>query len=55
LNGARDAMLGGGGWGAVWPGAGILLGYSAVTLTAGMSAFRAALGRERRRGSLGHY
>jgi ABC-2 type transport system permease protein len=55
LNGAREAMLGGAGWSAVWPATGILLGYSVVTLTSGMAAFRAALQHERRRGSLGHY
>lgn len=55
LNAARDAMLGGAGWSAVWPAAGILLAYSVVTLTTGMAAFHAALRRERRRGSLGHY
>jgi ABC-2 type transport system permease protein len=55
LQGARDAMLGGAGWDAVWPAAGILLAGATVTLTAGMAAFRAALSRERRRGSLTHY
>jgi ABC-2 type transport system permease protein len=55
LNGAREAMLGGAGWGSVWPAAGILLAYAVVTLAIGMASFRAALRRERRRGSLGHY
>jgi ABC-2 type transport system permease protein len=55
LNGARGAMLGGTGWDGVWPIVAILVGCASVTLTGGMIAFRAALARERRRGSLGLY
>ena len=55
LNGARNAMLGGTGWHGVWPIVAILVGCASVTLAGGMIAFRAALARERRRGSLGLY
>ena len=48
-------MLGGTGWDGVWPAVAILAGCASVTLTGGMIAFRAALARERRRGSLGLY
>jgi ABC-2 type transport system permease protein len=55
LNGARRAMLGGTGWDGVVPTVLILIACASVTLTGGMIAFRAALARERRRGSLGLY
>ena len=55
LDAARDAMLGGTGWDGVGRTVGILLAFAAVSLTAGIVAFRAAFQRERRRGSLGHY
>jgi ABC-2 type transport system permease protein len=55
LNAARGAMLGGTGWHGVWPAVAVLIACASVTLTGGMLAFRAALARERRRGSLGLY
>jgi ABC-2 type transport system permease protein len=55
LNAARGAMLGGTGWDGVWPTVAVLAGCATITLTGGMIAFRAALARERRRGSLGLY
>ena len=55
LDGAREAMIGGTGWAGVLPIVAVLAACAVVTLTAGMVAFRAALARERRRGSLGLY
>jgi ABC-2 type transport system permease protein len=51
----RDTLIGGGGWAAIPPEAFLLLPMSIVALTAGAFAFRAALARERRRGTLGLY
>jgi ABC-2 type transport system permease protein len=55
IDGLRDALLGGAGWGATLEVAGVLVLIGAVMLTAGFAAFRAALRRERRRGTLGLY
>lgn len=51
----RDTLIGGGGWSAIPADALLLLPMSAVALGAGAFAFRAALARERRRGTLGLY
>ncbi len=53
--GMRDALLGGVGWSEVAPKLLILAAVSAVSVVAGVVAFRLALGRERRRGTLGLY
>jgi ABC-2 type transport system permease protein len=55
LNAIRDALLGGAGWGPTLKAIAILLPVAAVTLAAGVWAFRAALRREQRRGTLGLY
>lgn len=55
MEGTREALMGGAGWGAIGPNVGILLAFSAVALLAGVLAFRAALAREHRRGTLGLY
>ena len=51
----RETLLGDAGWAEVAATATILLPASLLTLTLGVVAFRAALRRERRRGSLGLY
>lgn len=51
----REPLLGGTGWAGVGDSLLVLLPISAVSLAAGFAAFRAALRRERRRGSLGLY
>ena len=51
----RESLLGDGGWSAVGTALLILVPASLVTLALGIVAFRAALLRERRRGTLGLY
>jgi ABC-2 type transport system permease protein len=51
----RNALLGGAGWGPTLKAIAILLPVAAVTLGAGVWAFRLALRREQRRGTLGLY
>jgi ABC-2 type transport system permease protein len=53
--GVRDTLLGGGGWAAVAPELLILSALSVVSLAVGIVAFRKALVRERRVGTLGLY
>jgi ABC-2 type transport system permease protein len=55
LNGAREALLGHPDWSVVWSVVPPLLPLAAVTISLGMVAFRLALTRERRRGTLGLY
>jgi ABC-2 type transport system permease protein len=55
LNAIRDALLGGAGWGPTLKAIAILLPVAGITLAAGVWAFRAALRREQRRGTLGLY
>jgi ABC-2 type transport system permease protein len=55
LNGAREALLGHPDWSLVWSVVPPLLPLAAVTISLGMLAFRLALTRERRRGTLGLY
>ena len=55
LTAAREALLGGAGWTETIPQVGILLPYAVVSLAVGIFAFRRALERERRRGTLGLY
>lgn len=55
LDGIRDALLGGAGWSAVGPAALTLAPLAAASLALGLGAFRRALRRELRRGTLGHY
>jgi ABC-2 type transport system permease protein len=51
----REALIGGVGWSAIRPEVLLLLPLSALSLCLGIVAFRAALAREHRRGSLGLY
>lgn len=55
LDGVRGALLGGQGWSSLWPTLAILLPMAAASMVAGLAAFRFALHRERRRGSMGLY
>jgi ABC-2 type transport system permease protein len=55
LEGMRETLLGGAGWGPVAADAALLLLPSVALLAAGAVAFRIALARERRNGTLGLY
>lgn len=55
IHGMREALLGGAGWSEAGPDILLLAPMSAVSLAAGILAFRVALRRERRRGTLGLY
>jgi len=55
IDGVRQALLGGAGWGEALAGVAVLAPLSALTLAAGIGLFRLALARERRRGTLGLY
>jgi ABC-2 type transport system permease protein len=55
MEGAREALIGGAGWSALGPELLVLGLLSAGALFAGVTAFRAALAREHRRGTLGLY
>jgi ABC-2 type transport system permease protein len=55
VDGMREPLLAGTGWEGVGRAVAILVPLSAVSLTLGVYAFRAALRRERRQGTLGLY
>jgi len=55
VEGMREPLLAGTGWEGVGKAAAILVPLSAVSLAVGFYAFRAALRRERRQGTLGLY
>ena len=55
LEGAREALIGGAGWDAVGTNVLLLGAVSVLALLGGVQAFRAALAREHRRGTLGLY
>jgi ABC-2 type transport system permease protein len=55
IKGMRDALLGGAGLGDVAPTLATLVPWSAASLAIGLCAFRLAVRRERRRGTLGLY
>jgi ABC-2 type transport system permease protein len=55
ISGMRDALIGGEGWSAAAGNLLALLPVAAASLAAGIYAFRLALRRERRRGTLGVY
>jgi ABC-2 type transport system permease protein len=55
VSGMRDALLGGAGWNEIAGGLLILAPLSAVSLGLGIMAFRLALRRERKLGTLGLY
>jgi ABC-2 type transport system permease protein len=55
IDGMRDALLGGAGWSAVAPALAVLAPLSVVSLALGVTAFRLALRRERRVGTVGQY
>ena len=55
VDGMREPLLGGTGWEGVGTAVAILVPLSAVSLAVGVYAFRAALRRERRQGTLGLY
>jgi ABC-2 type transport system permease protein len=55
MEATREALIGGAGWSAVGSDVLVLGAMSVAALFAGVSAFRAALAREHRRGTLGLY
>jgi ABC-2 type transport system permease protein len=55
VDGMREPLLGGTGWDGVGKAVAVLLPLAAVSLVVGAVAFRSALRRERRRGTLGLY
>lgn len=55
IEGMREPLLGGSGWDGVASALLVLLPLSVLSLAVGLFAFRAALRREKRRGSLGLY
>jgi ABC-2 type transport system permease protein len=55
MEGTRNALIGGTGWDGVATDLLVLVPVSALALVAGIAAFRAALAREHRRGTLGMY
>jgi ABC-2 type transport system permease protein len=55
MEGTREALIGGVGWSAVGAELLVVLVLSAAAMFAGVAAFRAALAREHRRGTLGLY
>lgn len=55
LEGSREALIGGAGWHAIGSDVIVLAAFSVLGLLAGVVAFRAALAREYRRGTLGLY
>ncbi|HEX7254738.1 MAG TPA: ABC transporter permease [Gaiellaceae bacterium] len=55
VDGMRDALLGGAGWSDVAPSLLLLAPLALATLFAGLVAFKLALGRERRLGTVGLY
>jgi ABC-2 type transport system permease protein len=55
IDGMREPLLGGGGWDGVGGDLLVLLPLSVLSLAIGVLAFRGALKREKRRGSLGLY
>jgi ABC-2 type transport system permease protein len=55
IEGIREALIGGTGWSDIGTSALVLVPLSAVSVFAGVLAFRAALAREYRNGTLGLY
>ena len=55
VDGMREPLLGGTGWEGVGKAVAVLVPLAAVSLVVGAAAFRAALRRERRMGTLGLY
>ena len=51
----RDALIGGTGWTGIGAATALLLAWAVGSLAVGLTAFRAALSRERRLGTLGLY
>jgi ABC-2 type transport system permease protein len=55
VEGMRNALLGGAGWSEVASSMALLAPMGLAALAVGIMAFRAAVGRERRLGTLGLY
>ena len=55
MEGTREALIGGAGWSVVGSDLIVVVALSAAAMFAGIAAFRAALAREHRRGTLGLY
>jgi ABC-2 type transport system permease protein len=55
IHGLRETLIGGTGWASIGSDLITLLPWSIAAMTAGIIAFRAALARERRNGTLGMY
>jgi ABC-2 type transport system permease protein len=55
IEASRRALLAGDGWAEILPSIAVLVGASAIALATGLAAFRGALRRERRLGTIGLY
>lgn len=55
ITGVREALLGDGGWGDVWPDMAVLAGFAAVLLPLSVRLFSRALAAARRAGTLANY
>jgi len=55
IEASRDALLGNAGWSQILPDVAVLIPWAVCSLALGIFAFRRALERERRRGTLGLY
>jgi ABC-type multidrug transport system permease subunit len=55
LHGMRNALIGGAGWGAIGPDVLLLVPMAVASVSIGVIAFRLALNRELRLGTLGLY
>ena len=55
IDALRNALLAGTGWDGIGRDVAVLVSMSIITLVAGSLLFKAALNRERRRGTLGLY
>jgi ABC-2 type transport system permease protein len=55
IEASREALLGNADWSVIWPTVFKLIPMAAISLAIGMGAFRWALQRERRRGTMGLY
>ena len=55
IDGVREALIGGTGWGPALDAMVRLVPLSLASLGIGILCFKAAIGRERHRGTLGHY
>jgi ABC-2 type transport system permease protein len=55
LEGMRETLIGGAGWDEVWSDVAVVLPAAVLALAVGIGAFKLALRRERRKGTMGLY